>query len=280
MRSGRTAYSTALHSHSHPMHHNTVIPEQAFSLQGCWALPGHLRAKAPLSPAPKPHYFTEYLNNFPPIFTEQLCLFTSLLPEQGTEGELWLKYKMFSFHSPQDEWKQKDLHNPPCTEPSPIQGTVRHCSLLYSSRSCSQWGPLAHTNLFPDWRFLSLEGHNLMWKAVSRSHSQSCPSYPSTTNITPFIPGLGQGYFYWEPRGSGSAASLGIDASASKQGIQQRHSGHAHNSWSDFHTFCPEKKGPSAPFFQAARPQQKGKLTQAGKLWHRACTNMAKVKEE
>lgn len=54
MRSRRTAYSTALHSHSHPMHHNTVIPEQAFSLQGCWALPGHLTAKL-LLPQPQSH---------------------------------------------------------------------------------------------------------------------------------------------------------------------------------------------------------------------------------
>lgn len=85
---GRTAHSTALHSQSHPMHHNPVFPEQAFSLQGCCVLPGHLRAKAPLSPAPKAHYFTKYLNHLSPIFAEQLCPFTCLLPDQGTEGEL------------------------------------------------------------------------------------------------------------------------------------------------------------------------------------------------
>lgn len=177
--SERTAYSTALHSHSHPMHYNTVIPEQAFSLQGCCTL----RAKAPLSPAPKLHYFTKYLNHVSPIFTRQLFPFISLLPDQGTEGELWLKYKNASLPWTMRWMKWERSLQTLCTEPSPIQGTARHCS----TRFHRQWGPLAHTNLFPDWRFLNLEGHNLMWEAVSRSYLQCCPSYPSTTKITSFI---------------------------------------------------------------------------------------------
>lgn len=276
--SGRTAYSTAPHPPSHPTHHNTVIPEHVFSLQGCCVLPGHFRAKAPLSPTPKPHHFTKYLNYLPPIFTEQIFLFTSLLSRSGNRRGSLTKVQDASLPWTTRWIRGKGLHNPPWQSLAP-PSTVRHCSLPYSAGSRGQWGPLAHTNLLPDWRLLSLEGHKLMWEAVSRSHPQHFPSYPSTTNITSFTPGLGQGYFYWEPWGSGSAASLGADSS--KHSSHQWHSGHGHNSWSDFHTcFCPEKKGPSAPFFQAPRPQQKGKLTRAGKSWHGACTNMVKVKEE
>lgn len=100
----------------------------------------------------------------------------------------------------------------------------------------------------PDSQFLSLEGHKLMWEAVSRIHPQNCPSYTSTTNINSFIPGL---FALRAPR---------LRQCSLTRNSQQWHSGHGYNSWSDFHTsFCP-KKGPSASFFQAPRPQQRENL--------------------
>lgn len=157
--------------------------------------------------------------------------------------------------------KRERCPQSPCPEPHPaqrqaLQPALEH-SVLQPVRTLGPHKPLT------DWRFLSsfhsLEGHKLTWEAVSRSHPQGCPSYLSTTNITSFFAGLDQGYFYWEPRGSGSAASLGTDTS--KHGIQQWHSGHGHNSWSDFHTcFHPEKKGPSDPFFQAPDPSRRENL--------------------
>lgn len=254
--SRRTAHSTAPHPHSHPMHHNTVIPEQAFSLQGCCTLPGHLRAKAPPSPTPKSHYFTKYLNHLPPVFTEQVCLFTSLLPDQGTEGELWLKYKMLPFHEPQDEWKGKCVHNP-LHRPSPTQPS----QALQGALQCSVSQPVGTPG--PHKPLTRLKSSHLRRPQGRVRSSEQVPA--------PALPLLAQHHKQYLLHSWSGPGLLFLRATrlrqhsltgadSSKQGSHQWHSGHGHNSWSDFHTcFCPEKKVPSAPFF---------------------CTNMVKVKEE
>lgn len=165
-----------------------------------------------------------------------------------------------------NEKEKVSTNRPAQSQPHPGHSQALQPALQHSA--CSQWRPLAHTNLLPDWRLLSLEGHSLMWEAASRSHPSAAPPTPAPQRLP-----LSFLFLLRAPRLRQSSL------------IGNRHLQTRHPTWTqqlgDSHIcLCPEHKGPSAPFLPGTQTPAEGKTYQAGKLWLGACTNMMNVKEE